>query len=145
MALASLSYQGFESYCPQAVVRRRYSDRMKTVAEPTFPGYIFCRFALSRKQKVLGSNAVEYVVSFRGQPVAVPASEIESVRRMVEAGGSAAPLPKSGERVRIIAGSLQGVEGLLMREANRTQFIVSVQLLQRCVSLNIDQALVQSL
>jgi transcription termination/antitermination protein NusG len=145
MAVASLSYEGFESYCPQTVARRKYSDRMRTVTEPTFPGYVFCRFGLSRKSKVLGSNAVEHVVSFGGTPVSVPASEIESVRRMVEAGGTAAPLPKSGERVRIIAGSLQGVEGLLMREASKTHFIVSVQLLQRSVSVNIDQWLVQSI
>jgi transcriptional antiterminator NusG len=144
IALVSLSYQGFDTYCPEIVVRRRYSDRIKTVTEPIFPGYVFCRFDLSRKSKVLGSNAVEYIVSFNGEPASLLASEIESVRRVVQAGGSAAPLPKSGERVRIIAGSLQDIEGVFMREANESRFIVSVQLLQRSVSLTIDQSLVQS-
>lgn len=143
MAIVSLSYEGFESYCPQAVTRRRYSDRMKTVVEPMFPGYVFCHFDLSRKSKVLGSNAVEYIVSFEGQPGSVSSSEIESVRRMVQAGGTAAPLPKSGQRVRVIAGSLEGMEGVLMREVNKNHFTVSVQLLQRSVSVTIDQSLVQ--
>ncbi|HET8825007.1 MAG TPA: transcription termination/antitermination NusG family protein [Terriglobales bacterium] len=143
IALVSLSYRGFETYSPEAVARRRYSDRMKTVAEPIFPGYVFCRFELSRKANVLGSNAVEYVVSFRGQPASILDSEIASVRRIIQAGGSAAPLPKSGQRVRIIGGSLEGVEGLFIREANESQFMVSVPLLQRSVSVTIDQSLVQ--
>jgi transcription antitermination factor NusG len=145
IALLSLSHHGFETYCPETLVRRKYSDRMKTVAEPTFPGYVFCRFDLSRKSKVLGSHAVEYVVSFNGEPASLPTSEIESVRRMVQAGGIAAPLPRSGERVRIIAGSLQDLEGVFMREAKECQFIVSVQLLQRSVSLTIDQSLIQAI
>lgn len=145
IALLSLSYQGFETYCPETVARRRYSDRIKLVTEPCFPGYVFCRFDLSRKSKVLGSIAVEYIVSFNGEPASLLASEIESVRRIIQAGGSAGPLPKSGERVRIIAGSLQDVEGVFMREANECRFIVSVQLLQRSVSLTIDQSLVQSI
>jgi transcription antitermination factor NusG len=145
LALAALQYHGLESYCPQALVRKRYCDRMKTVPEPIFPGYVFCRFDLSRKSKVLSGNAIEYIVTFGGCPAPIPANEIEAVQLAVAAGGRAATLPGSGERVRIIAGSLAGLEGILMREANRNQFIVSVALLQRGVSVMVDQSIVQAI
>src|SRR4051794_32680103 len=143
VALASLDYYGFESYCPQVKTQRKYSDRIKSVTEPVFPGYLFCRFDLSSKSKVLSSNAVERVVGFGSQATPIPASEIEAIRRTVDAGGAAAPVPRMGDRVRVIAGSLQGIEGVLVREANAASFIVSVQLLQRSVSLSIEQSAVE--
>lgn len=145
VALAALHHQGVESYCPHAFVRKKYCDRMKAVAEPIFPGYLFCRFALSRKSKVLSGNAIEYIVSFGGRPAAIPGSEIEAVRLAVAAGGRTAALPRYGERVRIIAGSLAGVEGTLVREANRNQFVVSIALLQRGVSVMVDQSIVEEI
>jgi transcription termination/antitermination protein NusG len=145
VALTALQYYGFESYCPQTLVRKRYCDRMKAVAEPVFPGYLFCCFDMSSKSKVLGGTAVEYIVGFGGQPVSVPVSEIEAIRLAVAAGGRAAPLPRRGERVRIIAGSLYGQEGILVREASENQFVVSVSLLQRAVAVTIDQSLVESI
>lgn len=144
LALAVLQYHGFESCCPQALIRKKYCDRMKTVPEPIFPGYLFCRFDLSRKAKVLSANAIEYIVAFGGCPAPIPANEIEAVQLAVTAGGRPARLPRSGERVRIISGALAGIEGILVREANRNQFVVSVALLQRGVSVMVDQSLVQA-
>ncbi len=143
VALASLDYYGFESYCPQVKTRRKYSDRLKSVTEPIFPGYLFCRFDLSNKSKVLSSSAVERVVGFGSQAAAISASEIEAIRRTVEAGGAAAPVPRIGDRVRVIAGSLRGIEGVLVRDAAAASFVVSVQLLQRSVSLSIEPSAVE--
>jgi transcription antitermination factor NusG len=113
------------------------------VTEPVFPGYLFCRFDLSKKSKVLSSNAVERVVGFGSQPAPIPVSEIEAIRRMVEEGGVAAPVPRRGDRVRVIAGSLQGIEGVLVREAAAASFVVSIHLLQRSISLSIEQSAVE--
>ncbi|MDQ2946759.1 MAG: hypothetical protein M3Y27_12570 [Acidobacteriota bacterium] len=145
VALASLDYYGFESYCPQVKTQRKYSDRLKSMIEPVFPGYLFCRFALASKSKVLSSNAVEGIVGFGSQPAPLAASEIEAVRRTVDAGGAAAPVPKVGARVRVVAGSLRGVEGVLVRENGTTNFVVSIQLLQRSVSLSIEQSAVEGI
>lgn len=142
-AIAALQYHGFESYAPQRLVRKIYCDRVKTVAEPVFPGYLFCRFHLRSKSTVLSGTGVEYIIGFGGRPASIADRELDAVRLAIDAGGQAAALPRSGQRVRIIAGSLAGTEGILIREANRNQFIISVPLLQRGVSVIVDQSLVQ--
>ncbi|MEY3186716.1 MAG: hypothetical protein RL675_540, partial [Bacteroidota bacterium] len=38
-----LEKKGFEAYCPLNKVRRKWSDRMKTVEEPLFKSYVFVR------------------------------------------------------------------------------------------------------
>ena len=144
VAMASLDHYGFESYCPYTETRRRYSDRVKTTFEPVFPGYLFCRFNLSSKAKVLSSSAVERVVAFGSQPIPVLPSEIDAIRRMVEEGGVAAPVPKLGDRVRVVAGALKGVEGVLVRGAGTDRFVVSIQPLQKSVSLHIDPSMVET-
>jgi transcription antitermination factor NusG len=94
---------------------------------------------------VLASSAVEQVIAFGSQCIPVLPSEIDAIRRMVEEGGAAAPIPKAGDRVRVIAGALKDVEGVLMREATSNIFVVSIQLLQKSVSLSIDQSIVENI
>lgn len=143
LAIASLDHYGFESCCPLTKTRTQYSDRAKTTLEPMFPGYLFCRFELSSKAKVLASSSVERVIGFGSQPIPVPASEIDAVRRMVDQGAAAAPNAKPGDRIRVIAGALKGVEGVLVRESDTNSLVASVQLLQRFVSLRIDPAVIE--
>jgi hypothetical protein len=42
-----LDYSGFEWFLPLYERRHHWSDRIKRVELPLFPGYIFCRFGPS--------------------------------------------------------------------------------------------------
>jgi len=139
IAVAALQNRGYDPFAPTIAERRRYCDRMAVVQAPVFPGYVFCRLDAQNKVPVISSPAVEYIVSFAGQPATVPDEEIEAVRRAVEAGG----LPRSylsiGQRIRIEYGSLAGLEGVLERNGKENRIVVSVHLLQRSVSVEIDE------
>jgi transcription antitermination factor NusG len=112
---------------------------MKIVHNAVFPGYLFCRFDMNLKLPVISSHAVEYVVSLNGLPMAIPDVQIEHIRRAVEAGALPAPYVQVGERVRVEFGPLAGLEGILVRRESRGRLVVSVDLLQRSVSLEIDE------
>lgn len=138
LAAGSLRNQGYELFVPLYRRRRRYSDRIKTVDTAVFPGYIFCRFAQRRKLPVLRSTAVQYVVSQAGMPAAIPDSEIEAIARAVAAGALPGPYLRTGQRVRILAGPLTGLEGLLTSDGAQTELTLSVHLLQRSLSVAVD-------
>jgi transcriptional antiterminator NusG len=144
LAIASPHHYGFEPYCPQTKTPAQYSHRLETTGKPVFPGYLFCRFELSSQANVLATSSVDRVIGFGSQPNPVLAHEIEAIRRMVDQGAVAAPAPKAGDRIRVRAGALKGVEGVLVRESSSNSFVVSVQLLQRFVSLSIDQCLIET-
>jgi transcription antitermination factor NusG len=112
---------------------------MAVVRTPVFPGYVFCRLDVQKKVPVLSSPAVEYIVSFAGHAVAVPDEEIEAVRRAVEAGARPRSYLNVGQRVCIEYGSLAGLEGILLRNKRECRLVVSVHLLQRSVSVEIDE------
>jgi transcription antitermination factor NusG len=124
---------------------RRYSDRIKTVEAPVFPGYIFCRFNPHKRTPILNSPAVEYILGFGNGPIAVPDEELERVRRAVIAGAHPAAHLGAGQRVRVIAGSLAGVEGILVRIANASRLVLSIHLLQRSVAVHVDADTVEAI
>lgn len=137
-AALALHYRGFVSYAPVYQEVRRYSDRMKTVYAAIFPGYIFCRFRPTWKVSVLSSPAVEYIVGGTGVHVTIDESEIEAIRRCIAAGGRAVPYLRAGQRVRIEHGSLTGIEGIFLRSGGAGRLVLSVDLLQRSIAVEID-------
>ena len=75
----------------------------------------------------------------------IPSSEIEAIRRMIGSPLKAEPHPflKCGDRVRLRAGSLQGLEGILIRKRNVWKLLVSVEMLQRSVAVEVDASMVE--
>jgi transcription antitermination factor NusG len=141
-AYSELSARGFEAFLPLRQVKRRWSDRDKTMDDPVFPGYLFCRFGLSNRFRVLNVPGVARIVGAGLTPIAIPDDEIRSVERLVESRMMLHPWPylKSGQRVRIDRGPLEGLEGMVIRAADGSpRVVVSVALLQRSVAAEIDR------
>ena len=138
IAAAALRNRGYEPFAPLYQERRKYSDRMKTVETAAFPGYIFCRFSEHKRVPVLSSPAVQSIVGMAGIPTPIAESEIDAIRRAMEAGGRPVPYLAIGQRVRIEYGALTGVEGILTRKSGENRLTLSIHLLQRSVSVVID-------
>jgi transcription antitermination factor NusG len=142
---AGLGIAGLETFVPWHRVRRRWSDRVKTLEENLFPGYLFCRCPFEERRLVMGQPGVEGVVSFNHQPALIPDGEIATLRRTVESGHTLGPWPflQIGQRVRIECGVLEGLEGTLAREAGISRIVVSVNALQRSVAIQVDRDMIR--
>jgi len=135
-----LRQKGYEEFLPLYEVRRRWSDRYKTLLLPLFPCYAFCRFDLNRRLAVLRTPGVKKIVGWGRTPAPVEQAEIEQIRRIVDSKLRAEPCGylAEGERVRIEAGPLRGVEGFIEQQRGAERLVVSVTLLQRSVAVEID-------
>jgi transcription antitermination factor NusG len=144
---ALLEERGYERFVPCFLDRRRWSDRIKQVEQPLFPGYVFCRFAPDARLGVLRTEGVYRIVSFGSEPAAIDEQEILSIRHAVESGLRLRPHPflSAGQRVRIEGGPLEGVEGIVTDIRRRDRLVLSVSLLQRALSVDIDSAWVTPL
>lgn len=140
----ALSANGVETFLPQYKLRRRWSDRAVDLDMPLFPGYVFGKFSISEKVRVLRTPGVARIVGFGGLPAAVPEQEMERVRAALASKLPLGPWPylKAGDRVRIERGPLRGVEGTLLREAGSLRLVLSVDLLQRSLAVEIDPELI---
>jgi len=118
-----------------------WSDRKKQIDQYLFPGYVFCRLNPNDRLPVLTAPGVVDLVGFGRIPTPIPEDEIERVRKMVESGLLVSPFPfvKVGETILIERGPLAGVEGILVEEKGRYRLVVSINLLQRSVSAEVDR------
>jgi transcription antitermination factor NusG len=135
-----LSAKGIEVFLPLYESIRRWKDRSKVLSLPLFPCYVFVRGGFNRRLHVLTTPGVHMILSRGDQAAVIPEDEIEAIRRSVDGRFSVEPHPylKCGERVRVIRGSLAGVEGVLIRKKNLYRLILSVEMLAQAVAVEID-------
>jgi transcription antitermination factor NusG len=136
----ALGAKGFQEYLPVYSCRRRRSDRVVTTERPLFPGYVFCRFDARQRVPIMATPGVVSIIGFGLDPAPIEDREIEAVRAILRSGlaTEACPFLREGQRVRIRHGSLQGLEGILVKKKSDWRLVVSVMLLQRSVSVEID-------
>jgi transcription antitermination factor NusG len=136
-----LRSKGYEEFVPSYRSRRQWTDRVKVIDAPLFTGYVFCRFNAEIRWPVISTEGVIRVVGNSQGPEAIPDYEIESIRKIMVSGLDLLPCDylKTGDRARIAVGPLAGVEGKLTGIRNRRQLILSIDLLQRSVVVDVDQ------
>lgn len=141
IAADHLRQRGYQEFAPSYKIEKRWSDRTKQIDQFLFPGYLFCRFDPNDRLPILSAPGVVDVVGFGKIPQHIPEAEIERVRRMVESGLLVTPYPyvQVGQAVLIESGPLGGVEGILVEVKGNARLVVSVNLLQRSVSAEVDR------
>jgi transcription antitermination factor NusG len=135
-----LGVRSVEHFVPLYESVRRWKDRKVRLHLPLFPGYVFVRLALSDRLRVLQVPGVARLVGFNGLPCAMPDSEIEALKAGLASGVCAEPHPylTVGRRVRVKAGPLAGMEGILTRKRNGARFVISLDLIMRSVAVDVD-------
>jgi transcription antitermination factor NusG len=134
-----LSGKGFEVFLPVHESMRRWKDRQKLLSLPLFPCYVFVRGVLSRRLQVVTTPGIHMILSRGEQIEVIPETEIDAIRRAVQGSYRIEPHPflKIGERVRVTRGSLEGVEGILVRKKNLYRLILSVDMLAQSVGVEV--------
>jgi len=137
-----LETKGFEVFLPLYDSVRRWKDRSKLLSLPLFPCYVFLRGGISRRLHVLTTPGV-HTVLYNGERIAIiPNEEMEAVRKAINSPCKVEPHPflRCGEAVRVIRGSLEGVQGVLVRKKSFYRLVLSVEMLAQSVSVEIDAA-----
>jgi transcriptional antiterminator RfaH len=141
----NLAKKGYEAFLPTYKEKRFWSDRTKTVELALFPGYLFCRFDAATRLPILTTPGVQSVVGIAGTPAPINEEEIEAIRKVVNSSVPCEPCPyvSIGQVVRIKEGPLQGLIGFVVHIRNEHRLILSVRLLVRSISVEIDRAVIE--
>ena len=132
--------QGFECLLPTYKSVRKWSDRVKEVEQPLFPGYLFCRFDFQNRRPVVTTPGVLQIVGYGRTAISVSDEEIQLLQLAVSSGMPKQPWPylEVGQRVRVNYGTLSGLEGILVNVKGHHRVILSVTLLQRSVAMEVE-------
>lgn len=133
-----------EHFLPSYRSVRQWKDRRVTLEMPLFPGYVFVRLPFIERGRVLTLPNVVSLVGNKSSPSEVAEEEIEWIRRAVE-HGNVAPHPylTAGQRVVIISGALNGMQGILLRQQNNTRVVISIDSISRGFVVEVDVAAIR--
>ncbi len=135
-----LESKGVSVFLPTYLRRDLRAGRGVRLKAPLFPGYLFCRIDLSDRLPVLETKWVNAIVSRGRVPIAIPESELTSLRKIIAHGVDAQPEELAvGQPVRLVDGPLAGVAGVITRTRDRYRIVVGITLLQRAVSAEVDR------
>jgi transcription termination/antitermination protein NusG len=139
-----LAAKGFELFLPTIDQWSRRGSVKHLIRVPMFPGYVFLQGGMDKTRyvEVVKARGLVHVLGERWDRLAtIPDGEIEAIRRIVDARVPAVAYTylSEGNRVRITRGPLTDVEGVLVRtKPNRGLLVVSIDLLQRSVAVQVD-------
>jgi len=137
-----LAWRSVEHFLPVYESVRPWKDRRVRLQLPLFPGYVFVRLALRDRLHVLQVPGVARLVGFDGRPTPVTAEVIEAIRACLAGNRDVQPHPyvRCGQRVLVLSGPLAGFSGIVVRQKNRTRFVVSFNVLERSVAVEVDDS-----
>lgn len=129
----------FESYLPTCESTSVWKNRQRVkISRPLFPAYVFARIHASERSSVLRLPGVLRIVGNSKGPIPIPTSEIDFLRsdfcrQRVEPYRDLVV----GEKVRIKRGSMQGVEGTLVRKKTSLRFVLSLELINQHAAVEV--------
>ncbi|HET9803636.1 MAG TPA: UpxY family transcription antiterminator [Candidatus Acidoferrum sp.] len=137
-----LSAKDIRCFLPVVTRQSQWSDRRRTIEEPLFPGYVFARFAPKSRARIalLQTRGILSLVGRSGSGTPIPEGEIYAIQQIMErrVPVEAHGFLTVGERVRIRGGALDGLEGILKSIKGDQSLIVSIETIQRSISVTIS-------
>ena len=147
-----LLQKSINTFSPKMEVWSKRKDRKKRIMIPVFAGYLFVEFDLNNQTRlnILTTPGVVRILGKRvgGEPIAIPEDQIQAIRRLVESKIEMKRIeyPQIGEKARIKDGPFKGIEGMVLKmDLKKDTFVVSIDLLQRAVALEMEGFLIEKI
>jgi transcription antitermination factor NusG len=143
-----LAERNIEAYVPLVKTMRQWSDRKKMVEIPLLNGYVFVKISPIENERVLQTRGVVNFVRSGGKLAIIRDMEINRLKQLVELGYQleASPISKdykSGDKIKISAGPLKGIEGYVIQSKER-QIEVLLESIGQCIRVKLPQELLSS-
>jgi transcriptional antiterminator RfaH len=149
-AAAHLVRQGFFTYLPRYLKRRRHARRVETVAAPLFPRYLFVMMdqVTQRWRSIRSTVGVTDFVCSGDQPIPIARKIIDGLKSQEDERGwiRLQPLPRysKGEKVKVVDGVFTTCVGIFDGMTDRDRVAILLEILGRTVRVVIDEECIEA-
>ncbi len=139
-----LNQKGYEHFLPTYHVERQAGRKLKFETKKLFPGYVFCRFSYDMRNQIRNGGSIVTtpgIIRILGgtKPIPIPTEEIEAIQLTLAARLKPEPWPyQTGQRVRIEAGPLRGISGIVISTNGKHCLVLSVELFHRSMAVTME-------
>jgi transcription antitermination factor NusG len=135
-----LSTRNIEFFLPVHRTISHWKNGLRVPIErPLFPGYVFVKAGRADRIRILEAPGVHSIVGVGREPISLPYEEMEALRRGVRSlNVEPHPYLRTGEKVVIRRGPLEGMTGIVVRQKNNVRVILSIDLIMKSISVEVD-------
>ena len=132
-------------FLPMSWKVSRKSRRTTRSLLPLFNGYLFFCGKENERVELLKTNRVANLIEVDNQQKLL--DELVQVNQALQSGAPLTPhnYIKEGQRCRVIAGPLMGLEGIVVRSNNATRLVLQIDMLGQAASVEIDVDMIEVL
>jgi transcription antitermination factor NusG len=129
-----------EAFLPLHRAVHKWNNGVRAEVDlPLFPGYLFARACDRERVQVLRLPGVLGFASSANRPIPVEDCEIHALRTAIEKfKAEPHPFLNTGDRVRVVAGPLAGMEGILIRRRQELRLVLSIELIMRSIIVEVS-------
>ena len=136
-----LSQKNFEAYCPLNKVKRKWTDRIKTIEEPLFRSYVFVKVADAERTEVRFIDGVLNFVYWNGKPAIVKEEEIIELKKFLSEFEDVQVSNidiKPADEVMLTSGVMMGAKGRVLRVMGPNTVEVRIESLGFLITAKFD-------
>ena len=143
-AVAHLARQGFETYLPRYLKKRRHARKLEVIGAPLFPGYLFVSIDVTsqRWRAIQSTIGVSRLLCHGDCPAAISTEIVDGLKRGVDERGfvklNARPKFVVGDQVRVLEGVFASSLGLFEGTTAGERVSILLDLLGRKVRVVLD-------
>ncbi len=143
-AVAHLGRQGFVTYLPRYLKRRRHARRVDVVSAPLFPRYLFVEIdtAIQRWRSIYSTVGVSQLVGAGDAPTPVSDQVVRMLKKREDEAGfvrlDQRPLFRVGDKIRVLEGVFYDCLGLYEGMSDRDRVTILLDLFGRKVRVLVD-------
>lgn len=135
-----LNRLGIQHFLPLVRYRRVYGGKRRRVEIPLFPGYVFLCGGRADREAALRTHRIAHVLEVVDQTRL--RDDLRQIHRIVTSDEAVDLYPRlrRGTRCRVVGGTLDGLEGVVIRRRGPWRVYVGVEFLGQSAELEIDPA-----
>jgi len=136
-----LGLQALEIFLPVHRATHVWKNGVHAEVElPLFPCYIFARASIHNRIRLVQQPGVLGFAASTSRPTIIPDEEISVLRVAVESlKAEPHPYLNNGDAVRIVAGPLAGMEGILTRRKHEYRVVLSIEAIMRWIVVEVSE------
>ena len=140
-----LTKLGIENYVPTQTEIRQWSDRKKKVERVVIPMVVFVHTDEKTERSLRMHSFIRKILTYPGQTAAavIPDDQIDRLKFMLRQSDSPVEMMEQhlqvGDKVHIVRGALQGLEGELYKNVDKSMVAIHIEALgYACVSVSVE-------
>ena len=140
-----LTKLGVENYVPTQTEIRQWSDRKKKVERVVIPMVVFVHTDEKTERSLRMHSFIRKILTYPGQTAAavIPDDQIDRLKFMLRQSDSPVEMMEQrlqvGDKVHIVRGALQGLEGELYKNVDKSMVAIHIEALgYACVSVSVE-------